>query len=50
MINILHLIWIIPLSMIFGAAIMTCVACIIVGKISEEEERRFLETIEERTL
>lgn len=50
MINILHLIWIIPLSMIFGAVVMTCIACVIVGKISEEEERRLLETTKECTL
>lgn len=49
MINILHLIWIVPLSMIFGAAAMTCIACIAVGKISEEE-RRLLETTEECVL
>lgn len=40
MINILHLTWIIPLSMIFGAAAMICISCVIVGKISEEEERK----------
>lgn len=50
MINTLHLIWIVPLSMIFGAVAMICIACIIVGKTSEEEERRLVETIEERAL
>ena len=50
MINILHLIWIIPLSMIFGAVAMICIACIIVGKKSEEEERRLLEATEECAL
>ena len=50
MIDILHLIWIIPLSMILGAVVMICISCMIVGKMSEEEERRLLETTEECVL
>lgn len=37
MINALHLLWIVPLSMCFGAAALAVVACIIVGKRAEEE-------------
>ena len=41
MINILHLIWIIPLSMIFGAVAMICIACIIVGKNLKKKKEDF---------
>jgi hypothetical protein len=37
MINILHLLWIIPISMIVGAAAFLFLACTIVGKEAEEE-------------
>ena len=49
MIDILHLIWIIPLSMVLGAVVMFYISCIIVGKMFEEEGR-LLETTEECVL
>ena len=37
MIEALNLLWIIPLSVIFGAIGMVCFACVAINKISEEE-------------
>ena len=37
MINILHLLWIVPVSMIAGTAAVLFLACAIVGKEAEEE-------------
>lgn len=46
MIEAWHLIWIIPLSMMAGAAGVICLACIVIGKEAEEEEERLKETTE----
>ena len=50
MINVLNLFWIVPLSMIIGAVILICIACIMVGKVSEEEEQEILRKIEEEEM
>lgn len=50
MINTLHLIWIIPLSMLFGMIVLLYIACIAVGKVSEEEEQEILRKIEEEEI
>ena len=47
MINILHLIWIIPLSMIAGVCTFIVVSCVIIGKISREEEEEIEKYIKE---
>ena len=47
MINALHLIWIIPLSMLIGMVVLLCIACVAVGKVSEEEEQEILRKIKE---
>ena len=46
MINALHLIWIIPLSIIVGAVGVICCACVVIGKEADEEEKRLKETTE----
>jgi hypothetical protein len=46
-INILHLLWIVPVSMVAGAAVILCLACIIVGKEAEEEWQKLKELTEE---
>ena len=46
MINALNLIWIIPLSMIAGAVVVICYACIVVGKEADEEYERLKEITE----
>ena len=46
MIEAWHLIWIIPLSMIVGAVVVICYACIVVGKEADEEYERLKETTE----
>ena len=50
MISTLHLIWIIPLSMLFGMIALLCIACVVVGSVSEEEEQEILREIEEEKL
>ena len=50
MINAWHLIWIIPLSMFTGIAIFAFLACVVVGKMAEEEEERLKQTTEECVL
>lgn len=40
MINVLNLLWIVPLSMIIGASSVVCVACVInAGNITKELEK-----------
>lgn len=43
-----HLFWIIPLSMIVGACTVVCIACIIIGKESEEEELKLFNQMKEQ--
>ena len=50
MIDALNLFWIVPLSMIVGAIVLICIACVVVGKVSEEEEQEFLRKIEEEEI
>ena len=50
MISALHLIWIIPLSMLLGMILLLCIACLVAGSISEEEEQEILRKIEEEKL
>ena len=38
MLNIFHLFWIIPLSMLVGALTITSIACVIASASSDEEE------------
>ena len=47
MINILHLIWIVPLSMIAGVCSFIVVSCATIGKISGEEKEEIEKYIKE---
>lgn len=47
MINALHLIWIIPLSMLAGFSTFVLVACLTINKVSKEEEEKINSYIEE---
>ncbi len=48
MINALNLIWIIPLSMFAGIAAFLFIACVVVGKLSKEEEEELLRKMGEK--
>ena len=50
MIDALNLFWIVPLSMIVGAIVLICIACVVAGKVSEEEEQEILRKIEEEEI
>ena len=39
MINVLHLIWIVPLSMMVGVVGVICYVCAIIGEEADEEEK-----------
>ena len=39
MINALHLIWIIPLSILAGFSTFVLIACLTISKVSKEEEK-----------
>ena len=43
-----HLFWIIPLSMIAGACTIVYIACVIIGKESEEKELKLFNQIKEQ--
>jgi hypothetical protein len=47
MISVLNLIWIIPLSMVAGAAGLVCVACAVVDKQADEELKEIDRMLEE---
>lgn len=47
MISVLNLIWIIPLSMVAGAAGLVCVACAVVDKQVDEELKEIDRMLEE---
>jgi hypothetical protein len=40
MINAYHLLWIIPLSMLFGAISIICISAILINNDSRKEEQR----------
>lgn len=40
MINALHLLWIIPSSMVLGAAVLICVSMAVISKEADEELER----------
>lgn len=48
MISWLPLFWIVPLSMIIGACSIIFIACIIIGKESEEEELKLFNQTKEQ--
>lgn len=42
-----NLIWIILLSMVIGAMVLVCIACVVVGKESEEKTKVFNQSKEQ---
>ena len=48
MINVLHLLWIVPLSMMFGAATLIGFSAVAIGSTTIEEEEEIERYIKER--